>query len=122
MSLEAKRIFDPDGDQSGTLVYVCDGTDAIISAHWGQDHDATGGDQKGLDLGTGIPSLNPFFAYKTASISGDTDGNGLFSVGDTIEFSIGILNTGVVTLDQQFDVEDFLPVEVTYLEHTTKVG
>ena len=117
--IESVKLYDPDGDQSGMMIFVCDTSDAVLTAHWGQDFDASGGNTLGLDLGTGIPSLNPFFTYKTASLVGDFDDNGLFSIGDTVQFSVGILNSGIIPMDQTFEVTDDFPFEMVYLENTT---
>lgn len=115
---EAVRIFDPDGDQTGTIISICDGSDAILSVHWGADQDAASASQPGLDLGTGIPFTLPYYVDKLAA---DQDGDGLFQAGEEVIYTIEVSPLGQNTLGGPFLIRDELPAQVRYLPGTAEV-
>ncbi len=117
--LDRVLIYDPDGDQSNMLVYVCDTVEAIISVIWGQDANTASASTPGLDVGTGVPGLMSFSAYKTVSLLSDADGDGQFSLGDTVQYSIGIANYGLVPIQGAFSVTDVFPPELSYVFNST---
>ena len=120
--LEAYQAFDPDGDQTSMLIYICNSTsDAVLSAIWGQDAATASVGAPGLDVGTGIPGLNPYFAYKTVTLIGDIDNNDEYNVGDTIQYAIGLANLGFVPISGNFSVSDVLPTELIYIPNSTKI-
>ena len=120
--LESYQAFDPDGDQTSMLIYICNSTsDAVLSAIWGQDSASASVGSPGLDVGTGIPGLNPYFAYKTITLIGDIDNNGEYNVGDTIQYAIGLANFGFVPISGNFSVSDVLPSEFNYLANSTRI-
>jgi hypothetical protein len=73
--LEQKKIFDPDGDQGGMLVYVLN-PDVKVAAAWAQDPTAAQTGQPGLDVATLIPPLREGDAAKGSSVAIDADGDG----------------------------------------------
>ncbi len=120
--LEAYQAFDPDGDQTSMLIYICNSTsDAVLSAIWGQDAATASVGAPGLDVGTGIPGLNPYFAYKTVTLIGDIDNNDEYNVGDTIQYAIGLANLGFVPISGDFSISDALPSEVAYIANSTRI-
>ena len=115
---EAVRVFDPDGDQTGTIISVCDGSDAILSVHWGGDQDASSADEPGLDLGTGIPFGLPYYVDKLVS---GIDGDDIYQAGEVIEYSVEILPLGQNILSGPFQLIDELPAELEYIETSMEV-
>ncbi|HOY59577.1 MAG TPA: SdrD B-like domain-containing protein, partial [Verrucomicrobiota bacterium] len=129
--LEQKKVYDPDGDQTGMLIYVL--TDGVkLVAAWGQDpvNYVSGDDTDnllgsspgapGLDVGTSVPPLPIADAAKTASVAVDTDGDGQASPNDTLEYDIRVVNTYRGNLQGPFVVQDTLPADTTYVVGSTK--
>jgi len=121
---ESARVFDPDGDQTGALLYVCDPASgqppsAKLAAAWGQAPGVATPGEPGLDLGTAAPPAAAFAAEKTAALATDDDGDGLAGPGDTLLYAVTIQNTSRVTVEQVI-LSDTLPLGVTYVISTTE--
>ena len=134
-ALEAVKIDDDsnhfpgaedDQDMSGASIWAVDtnGDPVDIAVAWGQDPSRSqDGDTYALDLGTLVPPLPGLTAAKTVTLVGDVDGDGKYDPGDTIEYTITVLNftrvdiaTGGYSI-----VDDFSPVfdNTTYLAGST---
>ena len=88
-----------DQDMSGAVIFATDsnGDPVDIAVAWGQDPELSGsGDVNALDLGTTVPPLPELTAGKSASLFNDVDNDGQFDPGDTIEYTITVLNFGRV--------------------------
>ena len=117
------KLYDPDGDQTGMRIWVCDGSDAVIAGAYGQDPAASdgSGSSNELDLGTGLPNGIPFASSKCVDLSKDYNSNGLYDECDEVIYTIQIRNTGSLPLSAgALNVIDTLPSEVTYIENTTQ--
>lgn len=73
---------DVDGDQSGMLAFVCDGSDAILAAAWGQAPDTASGGAPGVDLGTTVRSVSADVAFIGDTVFEDVNGNGVRDPGE----------------------------------------
>jgi uncharacterized repeat protein (TIGR01451 family) len=116
--LSRQIVYDPDGDQSGMVLYVCNSSNAIISAFWGEDPATASPGSPGLDLGRAIPSINPFYASKSYDIA-DVCGDGVPSIGDTMIYTIEISNPGLVRITGFYSILDILSTNVTYVLNST---
>lgn len=120
--LQGRKVFDPDGDQTGMVLYVCDTdaavADAKIAAAWGQAPGIASAGQPGLDLGTTVPPASTFFAGKGAALVIDPDGDGLFSPGDTLEYEVVVGNASRVPI-ASVTVSDTLPAHTAYVLNST---
>jgi uncharacterized repeat protein (TIGR01451 family) len=92
-ALESVQLRDPDGDQTGARIRTQDGT--FISAAWGQDPLGASPAAPALDLGTTVLPIPDIYILKNSSLSNDVNGNGLLDPGDTILYTLFVLNTGV---------------------------
>jgi hypothetical protein len=102
-ALDSVKIVDTaDEDMTGALIFARDalnteGTQVNIAVAWGQDPERSGsGDSGALDLGTTVPPLPILEASKTVELVDDADGDGKFSPGDTVLYTIQIVNIGQV--------------------------
>lgn len=107
-------------DQTGTQIWVCDGSDAVITAAWGGDPLVSSPSKPGLDMGYTIRNQRAWRAFKDAALQVDKNGNGLFDEGDIIRYTIQVLNTSAVTIPT-LTVTDDLPVNVTYVANSTNL-
>lgn len=112
--LEQQKIFDPDGDQSGMLVYSLNSS-VKIAAAWAQNPGVASTAQPGLDVSTLIPPLREGEGGKKSSLAVDADGDGAVSAGDTLEYDIRGVNSARAAIPGPFAVKDQLPAEVTYV-------
>lgn len=80
-----------DGDQSGMLAFVCDGSDAILAAAWGQAPDTASGGVPAVDVGTTVRSISPGVAFIGDTIFEDVNNNGVRDPGER-----GIENVTVI--------------------------
>jgi uncharacterized repeat protein (TIGR01451 family) len=117
--LQQQKIFDPDGDQSGMLVYSLNPA-VRIAAAWGQDPLVASGAQPGLDVASLVPPLREGDAGKGSSLSLDSDADGYRSAGDTLEYDIRVVNNARAIIPGPFAVQDTLPGDVTYVPGTTR--
>ena len=115
--LQQQKIFDADGNQSGTLIYTLD-PGVKISAAWGQDPLAASAGAPGLDVGTGIPPMPEFSVGKNGQLVVDNDGDGFISPGDVIEYKITVNNTSRAPV-ANIRLFDDMPVNTTYVAGST---
>ena len=92
--LDSARIYDGgrdtpnavpahiDGDQSGMLIFVCDGSDAILAAAWGQDPNTASAASPAVDLGTTVRSVSADVAFIGDTIFEDENSNGVRDPGE----------------------------------------
>jgi uncharacterized repeat protein (TIGR01451 family) len=125
-TLQRARIYDSDGDQSGMLLYLCNGSqnnyDSKIAAAWGQDPATANTAAPGLDVGTAVPPLPNFTAIKGAELTGDVNGDGKFDLGDTFEYQIVIKNTGALPIPSgMITVKDIVPQYTVYVTNSTRL-
>jgi uncharacterized repeat protein (TIGR01451 family) len=120
--LQNATIYEPDGDQTGMILYVCDPPDAPtgarIAAAWGQEPGIASADAPGLDLGTTAPPASTFAAGKGATVIGDRDGDGRADPGDTLRYDIVVRNASRVPIGNVI-VSDTVPLHTTYLAAST---
>jgi hypothetical protein len=117
--LQQQKIFDPDGDQSGMLVYTLDST-VKIAAAWAQDPTVATAAQPGLDVSTLLPPLREGEGGKRSSVAVDADLDGYLSAGDTLEYDIRGINSARSAIPGPFAVTDNLPGDVVYVPGTTR--
>ncbi len=117
--LQQQQIFDPDGDQSGMVVYTLNPA-VRIAAVWAQNPaNATAG-APGLDVATLLTPLREADAAKRSTVAVDADGDGHPSAGDTLEYDIRVINTSHSEMPGPFTVTDALPANTTYVPGSTK--
>jgi uncharacterized repeat protein (TIGR01451 family) len=117
-NLDNARVYDPDGDQTAMVLYVCDGSGARLAAAWGQDPETASGGQPAIDLGTAIPPLPALAAGKGATVFNDADGDGQPSPGDTFAYTIIIQNITSASLPGLV-ISDTLPLHTSYVSTST---
>ncbi len=98
--LETLKIYDPDGDQTGMSIWVCDGSDAILSTVWGQDPNTASGGSPAIDVGTSISHLSTLQLKKYADFIYDGNNDKLLNLGDTLQFCMCVENIGKLDFDQ----------------------
>ncbi|MCH7228766.1 SdrD B-like domain-containing protein, partial [Haloferula sp. A504] len=108
------KLFDPDGNQSGMLIYTLDPA-VRIAAVWGQDPAIAQGGQPGLDVAALVPPLREGASGKQALLGDDVDGDGQISAGDVLDYRIRTVNTARTSIPGPFTVTDNLPADVTYV-------
>ena len=93
--LQQQKIYDPDRDQTGMLVYVL-APNTRLAVAWGQDPTTATAGAPGLDVGTSVPPIPLFQPAKMAALStdlgDDVNGNGFLEPGDVILYTITIVN------------------------------
>ena len=116
---ESTRIFDNvDGSMTGARVYTCN--DVLIAAAWGEDPQNAPTGSPGFDAGyTVIPSTT-MIVDKTAAIADDPDGNGQFSPGDTVTYTVSIADAGNLAFTD-VDLTDVLQPGMTYVPDSTEI-
>ncbi|RYD60960.1 MAG: hypothetical protein EOP83_18175, partial [Verrucomicrobiaceae bacterium] len=117
--LEQLKIFDPDGDQSGMLVYTLNPS-VRIAAAWGQDPAVATVAQPGLDVASLVPPMREGDGGKRSTIAIDADADGVVSCGDTLEYDIRGISNARTNIPGPFNVQDNLPSTVTYVTGTTR--
>ena len=127
---ESAKVFDPDGDQTGMLLFICDTNDdaalsdqreGVLSAAWGQDPATASVGEPGLDAGTVVPNLRSILVSKRSAITADLNADGMANVGDIITFQIDVTNVGLLPVDTLgITLEDSLPVQfLQYILNST---
>lgn len=120
--LDHEKIYDPDGDQTGMRIWVCDGSNAVIAGAWGQAPVDIVEEQYALDLGVGLPNGIPFATSKCVELSRDLNSNGLYDECDEISYSLLVRNTGVLPLSSgSLEIIDTLASDITYIPNSTKL-
>ncbi|HEY5999660.1 MAG TPA: hypothetical protein VI078_10225 [bacterium] len=119
-TFESFRVYDPDGDQTGMILYVCDDSGARLAVAWGQDPSAASTPQPGLDLGTTVPPLPAMAALKEVELALDADGDGLPGAGDTLRYTIRVRNVSRRPVTNLV-VSDELPLHTNYVDGSTTV-
>jgi uncharacterized repeat protein (TIGR01451 family) len=118
-AFESVRLFDTsDGDQTGARIFTTDGT--LIAAAWGQDASLAVANSPALDLGTLVLPAPDVTILKNSSLGTDVNGNGLLDPGDTLLYTLFVLNTGVVDADDII-VTDTPDPYTTYEPGTTQI-
>ena len=123
--LSVNKVYDPSGDQTGMLLYVCNGSEADpnnkITVAWGQDPTTASTGEPGLDTGSTVPPLPTFSAVKGAQLTSDLNNNGQFDVGDTFAYQIRIDNTGALPVAaNSINVADIIPPYTLYVPGSTQ--
>ena len=118
-ALTSTRIFDNvDGSMTGARIYTCN--EVLIAAAWGEDPQNAPTGSPGFDAGyTVIPSTT-MIVDKTAAIAEDPDGNGRFSPGDTVTYSVSIADAGNLAFTN-VDLSDTLQDGMTYVPNSTQI-
>ena len=80
-----------DDDQSGMLAFVCDGSQAILAAAWGQDPYTASPGSPAVDVGTTVRSVSANVAFIGDTIYEDINSNGVRDPGEP-----GIENVTVI--------------------------
>ncbi len=120
-TVRLRDTTDNDDDNSGMRIFTTDGT--LISVVWGEDGTAPTG-SPGLDAGTTIPAVPvpEYFKFSDFAPGGDANGDGLFSEGDTIRYSLRIRHIGTTPISNAV-LTDALPLaQVTYVTGSTRVN
>ncbi|MBL9143555.1 MAG: carboxypeptidase regulatory-like domain-containing protein [Verrucomicrobiaceae bacterium] len=118
--LDSQIIYDPDGDQTAMKLWVCDGSDGVIAAAWGEDPNTAPTGAPSLDLGTTVLNGVPFSAGKNAALANDVNNNGLFDVGDTVRYTVVVRNAGSLPLAAStMHVSDVFPSALVYVAGST---
>ncbi len=116
------KVYDPDGNQTGMRIWVCDGSDALLAGAWGQDPATASGASPAIDLGVGLPNGIPFASSKCVDLSKDYNNNDLFDECDEVIYSISIRNSGALPLELgSILVTDTLPSELSYIPNSTVI-
>ena len=106
-----------DLDMSGARIWTCQpGVNLVIA--WGQDPPRSySGDNQGPDLGTSVLPLPSIQIEKSSAFAIDSDGDGAISPGDTITFTLAVVNNGADPANIM--VADTLPEELIYQLNST---
>ncbi|MEM9552691.1 MAG: SdrD B-like domain-containing protein [Acidobacteriota bacterium] len=109
-----------DCDQTGMRIYTVDGTQ--ITAAWGQDPSfASSGQPQQLDMGTTVLPAASLASFKEGTLLTDLNNNGGIDVGDTLLYTIRIVNTGIIPIDVvDVSVIDTLDVGTDYVAGSTQ--
>ena len=113
---ESNRVYDPDGDQTGMLLYVCDDSEAKIAVVWGQDPLTASPSAPAIDVGTTIPPLPLFTAGKEADVIDSTGSTAI--AGDTLLYTIVVQNISGVFIPNLM-VSDTVPLHTAYVPNST---
>jgi uncharacterized repeat protein (TIGR01451 family) len=117
--LASERVSDPDGDQTGMLLFVCDHSKAKIAAAWGQDPNEASPGNPAIDVGTTIPPLPALVAGKDVEVVNDEDGDGQISPGDTILYTVVIQNISLFPILDVM-ISDTVPLHTEYVVDSTR--
>ncbi|MBK7954619.1 MAG: DUF11 domain-containing protein [Candidatus Accumulibacter sp.] len=118
--LERARVFDPDGNQTGMLLYSLD-PNIKLAAAWGEDPLSASTARPGIDVGTGVTPLPTFDAGKISALQVDADGDGYTSPGDTLLYTVSIGNASRAPVLSLL-LQDTLSADVSYVAGTTRIN
>ena len=114
-AFQSTTLFDSDSDQTGARVFTCDGTKIAVA--WGEDP-ALASTALDLDMGTVIiPISTGVEVTKTAALFSDGGVPGKADIGDEIEWTISVFNTGAAPVSTVV-LEDPLPANTDYVANT----
>ncbi len=121
--LSQLKITDPDGNQTGMRIWVCDNSDAFVAGAWGQDPlVSTGSGLEEIDLGTGLPNGIPFNTNECVDLTYDNNNDALFDVCDEVTYTISIQNSGALPFPpNSILIIDTLAGELDYIDNSTIV-
>ncbi len=119
-ALRIRTVQDPaDLDMSGARIWTCV-PQVNLAVAWGQDPPRSySGDDQGLDLGTLVVPLPSIQFEKSSAFAIDGDQDGSISPGDTITFTLAVVNNGAYPANVV--VEDALPAEFIYQPNSTRL-
>ena len=125
-NLSRAKVYDTDGNQTGMLLYLCNGSEAgnvnKIAVAWGQDPATASAGAPGLDVGTTVPPLPNFTSIKGAELVIDLNSDTLFDVGETFEYKIEISNVGALPIPANtITVADIIPQYTLYVPNSTNI-
>ncbi len=115
---ESATFYDPDGSMTGARLYTTDGTP--ITAAWGQDPLTASPGAPALDLGSAIMPSTALVIDKSAVLQVDADGDGFIGPGDTLQFTVDVLDAAALALTNT-RVLDVLPPELEYVAGSTQL-
>jgi len=120
--LQSATVYDPDGDQTGMTLYVCDPpaapTHARIAAAWGQEPGVASAAEPGIDLGTAAPPAATFAAGKGVEVISDRNADGRAGPGDTLRYTVIARNASRVPLGNVV-ISDTAPLHTSYVLAST---
>lgn len=120
--LQSATVYDPDGDQTGMTLYVCDPpavpTNARIAAAWGQEPGVASAAEPGIDLGTAAPPAATFAAGKGVEVISDRNQDGRAGPGDTLRYTVIARNASRVPLGAVV-ISDTVPLHTSYVLAST---
>lgn len=109
-------------DQTAMQIWVCDGSDAIITAAWGEDPLTAAPASPAMDMGDTVRNGPRWRVTKDVALWIDVNGNGLYDEGDTIRYTIEVVNQGSVALPiNSITVVDTPDPGTTYVLNSTTV-
>ena len=118
--LDNAKLYDPDGDQTGMQIWVCDNSDALIAGAWGQDPVNVNTEKDAVDLGVALPNGIPFATSKCVELTRDFNSNGFYDECDEIRYTVVVVNSGALPISTStLSIIDTLPDNVTYIPNTT---
>ena len=102
-ALESVTITDPtDKNMTGAMIFATDaaGKPVDIAIAHGQDPGESAPESQSIDAGVVTLPLPEVFTSKSSALAVDADGNGVYSTGDTVEFTINTLNFGRIDIGE----------------------
>ena len=119
-ALQVTYYVDSDDDQSGLRYYTVDGT--LLIGAWGEDPARADTGNPYLDMGYAIPAFPTVLSKKYATLLLDNNANGYPDAGDTLEYTIDVINVGFATANH-VTFEDEPPTNLTvYLTNSAYVA
>lgn len=118
-ALQIRTVQQPDDlDMGGARIWTC-APGVNLAVAWGQDPAKSySGDDQALDLGTLVVPLPSVQVEKASAFAIDDDGDGAISPGDTITYSIAVVNNGAYPA--AVTLTDSLPSELIYKLQSTQ--
>jgi LPXTG-site transpeptidase (sortase) family protein len=119
-AFESKQIYGIGNTQTGMKVWTADGTS--ITGAWGEDPKTAAAGTPYLDAGYTIPPLPEVLLTKAAAeiAGGLLPVNGTIDPGDTIEYTLTVINYGAVTAFNTL-VTDTVPAHTSYVAGSTEL-